>query len=163
MSTTIPRWTHPFSSDHGSWASSGLDSTWMGLYTLLVIRMEARNKIERKCFLSVPVIHEPSNLAHVSPSYPIHTCRLSADHPRIIRPPNNRQAQGHYVTDEQCIHTPANMIIHCLRNNYTMLPIHYTLKTLLRTFPCGWNLKIVIYINTPVLVWSRKLSIVGPG
>ena len=98
-----------------------------------------------------------------SPSYPIHTCRLSADHPRIIRPPNNRQAQGHYVTDEQCIHTPANMIIHCLRNNYTMLPIHYTLKTLLRTFPCGWNLKIVIYINTPVLVWSRKLSIVGPG
>ena len=120
--------------------------------------MEARNKIERKCFLSVPVIHEPSNLAHVSPSYPIHTCRLSADHPRIIRPPNNRQAQGHYVTDEQCIHTPANMIIHCLRNNYTMLPIHYTLKTLLRTFPCGWNLKIVIYINTPVLVWSRKLS-----
>ena len=29
---------------------------------------------------------------------------LSADHRRIVRPPNNRQAKGHYVTDEQCIH-----------------------------------------------------------
>ena len=27
-----------------------------------------------------------------------------ADHRRILRPPNNRQAQGHYVTDEQYIH-----------------------------------------------------------
>ena len=47
------------------------------------------------------------------------------------------QAQGHYVTDEQCIHIPANMITHCLRNNYIKLLIHYTLKTLLRRFPCG--------------------------
>ena len=29
---------------------------------------------------------------------------LSADHRRILRPSNNRQVQGHYVTDEQCIH-----------------------------------------------------------
>ena len=29
---------------------------------------------------------------------------LSADHRRILRPPNIRLAQGHYVTDEQCIH-----------------------------------------------------------
>ena len=29
---------------------------------------------------------------------------LSADHRRILRPPNNRLAQGHYLTDEQCIH-----------------------------------------------------------
>ena len=29
---------------------------------------------------------------------------LSADHRRMLRPPNNRQAQGQYVTDEQCIH-----------------------------------------------------------
>ena len=29
---------------------------------------------------------------------------LSADHRRILRPPSNRQAKGHYVTDEQCIH-----------------------------------------------------------
>ena len=29
---------------------------------------------------------------------------LSADHRRILRRPNNRQTQGHYVTDEQCIH-----------------------------------------------------------
>ena len=29
---------------------------------------------------------------------------LSADHRRKLRPPNNRQAKGHYVTDEQCIH-----------------------------------------------------------
>ena len=28
---------------------------------------------------------------------------LSTDHRRILRPPNNRQAQGHYVADEQCI------------------------------------------------------------
>ena len=38
------------------------------------------------------------------------------------------------MTDEQCIHTPANMIIHCLRNNYIMLPIHYTMKTLLQLY-----------------------------
>ena len=29
---------------------------------------------------------------------------LSADHRRILRPPNNRKAKGHYVTDERCIH-----------------------------------------------------------
>ena len=29
---------------------------------------------------------------------------LSADHRHILRPPNNRQAKGHYVTDEQYIH-----------------------------------------------------------
>ena len=29
---------------------------------------------------------------------------LSADHRRILRQPNNRQAQGHYMTDEQYIH-----------------------------------------------------------
>ena len=28
---------------------------------------------------------------------------LSADHRRILRPSNNRQAQGHYVTDDQSI------------------------------------------------------------
>ena len=48
------------------------------LFTLLVIRkitpipivMEAwKGKIIRKCFLSVPVIHDPSNLSHVSSSY----------------------------------------------------------------------------------------------
>ena len=30
---------------------------------------------------------------------------LSADHRRILPPPNNRQSQGYYMTDEQCIHT----------------------------------------------------------
>ena len=39
---------------------------------------------------------------------------LSADHRRILRPPNNRQAQGYYVTDEQCIHTV--ILILFLRN-----------------------------------------------
>ena len=29
---------------------------------------------------------------------------LSADHRRILRPPKNRQAEGHYMTDEQYIH-----------------------------------------------------------
>ena len=28
---------------------------------------------------------------------------LSADRRRILRPPKNRHALGHYVTDEQCI------------------------------------------------------------
>ena len=110
------------------------------LFTLLVIRniipipivMETwKGKYIWKCFLSVPGIDDPSNLPRVSSSYPIHTSLLSADHPRILRPPNNRQAQGHYVTDEQCIHIPANMITHCLRNKFKLL-IHYTLKTLLR-------------------------------
>ena len=39
---------------------------------------------------------------------------LSADHRRILRPPNNRLAQGHYVTDEQCI--PIVISILFLRN-----------------------------------------------
>ena len=77
------------------------------LFTLLVIRtitpipivMETWKR-KGKCFLSDPVIHEPPNLPYVSTRYPIHTSLLSADHPRISRPPNNRQAQGHYVTDE---------------------------------------------------------------
>ena len=51
---------------------------------------------------------------------------LSADHWRILRPPNNRQAQGHYVTDEQCIHIV--ILILFLRNiaseQCTNLPIN---------------------------------------
>ena len=47
--------------------------------------------------------------------------------------------QGHYVNDEKCIHTPANMIKHYLGNNYATLLIHYILNTL-RRFPCGGNL-----------------------
>ena len=70
------------------------------LFNLLVIRkitpipivMETwKGKNIRKSFLSVPVIHDPSNLPHVSSSIPIHTGLLSADHPRILRPPNNSQ------------------------------------------------------------------------
>ena len=70
---------------------------------------------------------------------------LSAGHPRVLPPPNNRQSQGHCVTDEQCIHTSANMITPCLGNNYITLVIHYTLKTLLQRFPCGCNINTVIY------------------
>ena len=103
-----------------------------------------KRKKYMKMFLSVPVIHDPSNLPHVSSSIPIHTSLLSADHPRILRPPNNRQAQGHYVIDEQCIHIPANMITHCLRNNYIKLLIHYTLKTLLRRFPCVCTVRVCV-------------------
>ena len=97
-----------------------------------------------KCFLFVSVTHDPSDRPHISSSYPIHTSLLSMDHSRILRPPNNKRAQRHYVTDEQCIHIPANMITHCLRNNYIKLLIHYTLKTLLQRFSCGCNLNIVI-------------------
>ena len=50
-----------------------------------------KEKNIRKCFLSVPVIHVPSNLPHVSSSIPIHTSLLSADHPRILRSSNNSQ------------------------------------------------------------------------
>ena len=82
----------------------------------------------------------PSNLPHVSSSYPLNKNLSSADHPRILQPPNNRQAQEDYVTGEQCIHILANMITHCLRNNYLKLFIHYILKTLLGRFPCGCNL-----------------------
>ena len=56
----------------------------------------------------------------------------SVDHRRILRPPNNRQAQGHYVTDEQCI--PIVISILFFRNiasdfqndwlQYTTLPIN---------------------------------------
>ena len=57
---------------------------------------------------------------------------LSADHRRILRPPNDRQDKGHYVTDEQCIHIV--ILILFLRNiasdfqyvwlQYTNLPIN---------------------------------------
>ena len=39
---------------------------------------------------------------------------LSADHRRILRSPNNRLAEGHYVTDEQCIHIVISILF--LRN-----------------------------------------------
>ena len=91
--------------------------------TPIPIVMEHEKEMKGKCFLSDLVIHDPSSLPHGITRYPIHTCLLSADHPRISRPPNNKQAQGHYVADEQCIHTPANMITRCLRNNYITLLI----------------------------------------
>ena len=79
------------------------------------------------------VIHHPSNLPHVCTCYPIHTCLLSADPPRISRPANTRQVQGRYVTQEQCIDAPANVIIYYLGNNYTTLLIHYTLNLVVVT------------------------------
>ena len=86
------------------------------LFTLLVIRKftppphhySNGNMIKKenmKMFSFWPRI--PSSLPHVTSGYPIHTCLLSADHPRILRPPDNRQDQGPYVTAEQCIHTPS--------------------------------------------------------
>ena len=106
-----------------------------------------------KMFLSDPVIRNPSNLPHVSSGCPIHTCLLSADHPRILRQMNNRQAQRHYGTHEQCIHTPANM---CLGNNYITLFIHYTLKSLLQRSPCGCNINIVICNFNIALVGEKQ-------
>ena len=55
---------------------------------------------------------------------------LSADHRRILRPPNNRQVQGHYVTDEQYIHIVILILFLCnmasdIQNDwlpYTNLP-----------------------------------------
>ena len=38
---------------------------------------------------------------------------LSADHRRILRPSNNRQSKGHYVTDEQCIHIGILILFLC--------------------------------------------------
>ena len=52
----------------------------------------------------------------------------------------------HYVTDEQCIDTSANMIIHCSRNNKSLSIVRHNPITLLRRFPCGCNFNIVIYI-----------------
>ena len=39
--------------------------------------------------------------------------------PYITEAEQEAQDQGHYVTDEQYIHIPVNMIHICLRNNYT--------------------------------------------
>ena len=97
-------------------------------------------------------------LPHVSTRSPILPCLLSADHPRIQRPPNNRQDQGHYVTDEQCIHTPANMIIRCLGNNKHLSIIRHTVSTLLRTLPCDRNWNIVIYILVIAYVGETQTS-----
>ena len=76
----------------------------------------------------------------------------------LKRPPNNRQDQGHYVTDEQCIHTPANMIIRCLGNNKHLSIIRHTVSSLLRTFPCGRNWNIVIYILVIAYVGETQTS-----
>ena len=38
------------------------------------------------------------------------------------------------------------MITHCLRDNYIKLLIHYTLKSLLRRYPCGCNLNGVVNV-----------------
>ena len=111
--------------------------------TPIPIVMEAWKGKKGKCFLSVPrnpwekkenvsflppVIHEPSNIPHTQ------TC--------CRRTTPVYYGRRHYVTDEQCNHTPANMIIHCRGNNYTMVLVNYILKTFLRRFPCGCKLKI---------------------
>ena len=38
---------------------------------------------------------------------------LSADHRRLLRPPNNMHAQGHYMTGEQCIHIVILILFLC--------------------------------------------------
>ena len=52
------------------------------------------------------IIQETSNLPHVSTRYPIHTSLLSVDHTGILRPPNNSDAQGNYLTDDVFTHRP---------------------------------------------------------
>ena len=120
------------------------------LFTLLVIRkmtpipivMEAwKRKKKWKCFLSVPVIHDPSNLPHVSSSYLIHTSLLSADHTRILR--HGQQASPQTLRDRLTMYLHTGQYDHTLKNDI-MLLIFYTLKTLPRRFPCGCNLSIVI-------------------
>ena len=89
----------------------------MGLYTLLVIRMEARNKIERKCFLSVPVIHEPSNGA-IQPG----TCQpqLSYSHLPVVGgpPPYNtaaeQQASSRTLRDRRTMYSHTGQYDHTL-------------------------------------------------
>ena len=55
-----------------------------------------------------PYRMEPSKLPHVKHRYPIHTCLLSADHPRISRQPKNSQTQLHYVRPTMYSHTGQN-------------------------------------------------------
>ena len=99
--------------------------------------------------LTKSCISAPYSMSHptyLPLSYP-HLPVVGGPPPYVIYPPpNNRKSQRHYVTDEQCIHTPANMMTHCLRNNYLTLLIRYTLNTLLRRFPCGYKQVINIFI-----------------
>ena len=48
-----------------------------------------------------------------------------------------------------------DQVLYCLRNNYTMLLIHYTQKTLLRRFTYGCNLNIAIYIFYYCVSWGE--------
>ena len=88
------------------------------LFTLLVIRKITPIPIVMetniwKCFLSVPVIHDPPNLPHVSFSYPIHTSLLSEDYPRISRPPNN-QASPRTFRDRRIMYSTTGQYDHTL-------------------------------------------------
>ena len=60
------------------------------------------------------------------------------------------------MTDEQGIHTPANMIIRCLGNHKHLSLIRHTVSTLLRTFPCGRKCNIVIYISVIAYVGETQ-------
>ena len=70
---------------------------------------------------------------------------LTPDHPAFFGRRTTGEPQGHHVTDEQCIHTPAYMIIHCRGNSKTVIHNRSTRNTLLRTFPYGCKLNMVIY------------------
>ena len=70
--------------------------------------------------------------------------------------PNNtvaeQQATVRTLRDRRTLyHTPANMIIRCLTNNYITLLVHFTLESLLRRFACGYNLNTVIYLFISII------------
>ena len=106
-----------------------------------------------KCVLSGPVIHDPSNLPYVSTCYIIYACSLLAAHPPPYHGCQTTGKPKQIVTDEQCIHKPANMIIYCLRNNYTLL---YTLNTeTQKKHPIIPNQTVITYS----LKWYYKLKL----
>ena len=114
--------------------------------TALGCQEHEEEKRRKTCFLPDTVIHEASDLPHVSPPAILSTTRLlTADHPRLLRPPNNWRAPR-TSRDRRTMYSHTGQYDHTLsRNSKTVIHNRSTRNTLLRTFPYGCNLNMVIY------------------
>ena len=88
----------------------------------------------------------------LAPVYPIHTLPVVGGiTPRIPPPPNNMQVGGHYVDTSTGQYDPALSKITII-SRYSFI----RLRTLLRRFPCGCKLHIIIYIFLLLRKLERK-------
>ena len=92
-----------------------------------------RKKIYEECFLSVPVIHDSTNLPHVSSSIPIHTSLLSGGPPPYIAAAE-QQASPRTLRDRRRMYSHTGQYDHTLSKKqlyqvtHSLYPENFTPK-----------------------------------